>query len=56
MMFSKDDSSSGGETLCSSCRFCTFKGYCILDDMYHHKVGVCKDHQEYKEKNENNKL
>ena len=49
MMFSKDDSSTGGETLCSSCRFCTLKGYCIHDDMYHYKVGVCKYYQGYKE-------
>lgn len=49
MIFSKDNSNTGGECLCESCRF----GYkteqddycCIWDLQVRQNVGVCRDYE-----------
>ena len=49
MMFkSKDQTCSGGESLCTTCRFRnknTVNCYCDHDKEFYKNVGVCKDYE-----------
>ena len=53
MMFSKDNSNTGGEPLCRSCKWCTnymqkgltHMGVCLLDEHTHADVGICRDYE-----------
>ena len=51
MMFSKDNSNTGGEYLCKSCLYCSLGPlnngcYCGKDKEFHFDVGVCKDYKQ----------
>ena len=54
MMFSKDHSNSGGQSLCETCLFLHngnkipdgFVGYCGFDRDFHVDVGVCREYKE----------
>ena len=49
MMFkTKDNTNSGGESLCKSCKFNhpdTLNDYCRKDKEFYNNVGVCKDYE-----------
>ena len=56
MMFPKSNTQTGGESLCKSCRYSlpvpgdTIKNFCLWSDEVLTNVGVCKDYENYDNK------